>query len=135
MLLRRAVTDPGSWRPGEIEEFTEAAAASAVAGQSMFLQYVLREIPALVLGTYRSARLTVPTLLLTGARDRVIPPGLLAGGERRADDLTVRAVEDAGHHLHEECPALVAEAARELFGREDRDGLRDRDGHAIRTGG
>jgi pimeloyl-ACP methyl ester carboxylesterase len=115
MLLRRAAADPALLGPADIEEFTEATRVSAVAGQSTFLQYVLREIPALVLGTYRSARLTVPAVILAGERDVVIPPGLLPGGERYSDDLTVEVVSGAGHHLHEERPDLVARAALELF--------------------
>ena len=55
-----------------------------------------------------------PTMILGGAQDPVIPPDLLPGGERYADDLTVRVVPSAGHFLHEECPEVVAESLRAL---------------------
>jgi pimeloyl-ACP methyl ester carboxylesterase len=114
-LLRHGVADPSTWPAADIEEFTAATRVSARAGQAMFWQYVLRDIPALLLGTHRRQRLTVPTLIMGGARDRVIPPDLLPGGERYADSLAVRVVPDAGHHLHEERPEAVADAFREMF--------------------
>ncbi|MDH6129763.1 alpha/beta hydrolase [Kitasatospora sp. GP82] len=81
----------------------------------MFWQYVVREIPALLRGTWRGQRLTVPTLLLGGERDNVIPPSMLAGGESHAGDLTVRIVPGVGHFLPQESPHVVAEAMNELF--------------------
>lgn len=114
-LLRRHVADPAVWQDTDVAEFTEATQASAHAGQAMFWQYVLRDIPMLRRGTLRHQRLTVPTLLLGGARDVVIPPGLLAGGAAYADDLVVRVVPRVGHYLHEENPDLVADAARQRF--------------------
>lgn len=113
-LLRYGVADPSAWRPADLDEFAAATAVSAHAGQSMFWQYVLREIPALLLGTHRRLRLAVPTVILSGTHDPVIPPDLLPGGERYADDLTVRVVPSAGHLLHEECPEVVAESLRAL---------------------
>ncbi|MFC9530218.1 alpha/beta hydrolase [Streptomyces sp. NBC_01474] len=114
-LLRRAVANPAAWRDADLAEFTEAAQASAHAGQAMFWQYVVRDIPAGFRGTHRRRRLTVPTLVLGGEHDPVMPPALLRGGDPNADDLTVRVVPGAGHHLHEERPELVAEALRKLI--------------------
>ncbi|MGP8298406.1 alpha/beta fold hydrolase [Streptomyces inhibens] len=116
-LLRRAVADPTAWRDADLTEFAEAAQASAHAGQAMFWQYVVRDIPAGFRGTHRRRRLTVPTLVLGGEHDPVIPPALLRGGAPDADDPTVRVVPGAGHHLHEERPELVAEALRKLIAR------------------
>ncbi|MGW4386503.1 alpha/beta fold hydrolase [Streptomyces sp. NPDC004685] len=114
-LLRRAVADPSAWRDADLAEFTEAAQSSAHAGQAMFWQYVVRDIPAGFRGTHRRRRLTVPTVVLGGEHDPVIPPALLRGGDPNADDLTVRVVPGAGHHLHEERPELVAGALRKLI--------------------
>ncbi|SHM24118.1 alpha/beta fold hydrolase [Actinacidiphila paucisporea] len=114
-LLRRAVADRAVWREADLAEFTEAAQASAHAGQAMFWQYVVRDIPAGFRGVHRRRRPAVPTLVLGGALDPVIPPALLRGGAPEADGLTVRVVPGAGHHLHEERPELVAEALRELI--------------------
>lgn len=114
-LLRHHVADPAVWQEAELAEFVEATQVSAHAGQAMFWQYVLRDILTLDRGTLRQQKLAVPTLLLGGARDVVIPPSLLAGGATHADDLVVRVVPHVGHHLHEENPDVVADAIRERF--------------------
>ncbi|KAB1989011.1 alpha/beta fold hydrolase [Streptomyces triticiradicis] len=114
-LLRHQVADRSVWQVGEVAEFTAAARVGAHAGQSMFWQYVVRDVPALLRGAWRGHRLTVPTVLLGGERDNVIPPSMLAGGEGHADDLTVRIVPGAGHFLPQEAPQAVAEAMKELF--------------------
>jgi pimeloyl-ACP methyl ester carboxylesterase len=114
-LMRHQVSDRSSWQDAELDEFTAATSVSAHAGQAMFWQYVLRDVPALVRGTWRSHRLTVRTVLLGGERDNVIAPSLLAGAEGYADDLTVRLVPAAGHYLPQERPEVVAEALQKLF--------------------
>ncbi|MEU6555943.1 alpha/beta hydrolase [Streptomyces sp. NPDC046915] len=114
-LLRHQVAGRSVWQPDELAEFSAAAQAGAHAGQAMFWQYVVREIPALLRGTWRGQRLTVPTVLLGGERDNVFPPSMLAGGESHADALTVRIVPGAGHFLPRESPHVVAEAMNELF--------------------
>ncbi|WP_431045551.1 alpha/beta fold hydrolase [Streptomyces sp. P1-3] len=105
-------------READLAEFTEAAQASAHAGQAMFWQYVVRDIPAGFRGTRRRG-LAVPTLVLGGEHDPVIPPVLLRGGDPNADGLTVRVVPGARHHLYEERqrPELVAEGLRKLIAR------------------
>ncbi|MER6978066.1 alpha/beta fold hydrolase [Streptomyces carpinensis] len=115
-LLRHQAADASVWQEAELAEYSAAASACAHAGQALFWQYVLRDIPALVRGSARRQRLTVPTLLLGGERDNVIPPSLLAGAEPYADDLTVRIVAGAGHFLPQERPQAVADAMKELFG-------------------
>ncbi|MFJ2730581.1 alpha/beta fold hydrolase [Streptomyces collinus] len=116
-LLRHQVADRSLWQADELAEFSAATQAGAHAGQAMFWQYVVREIPALLRGRGREQRLTVPTVLLGGERDNVILPSMLAGGERHAGDLTVRIVPGAGHFLPRERPHVVAEAMKELFAR------------------
>ncbi|MGW4897156.1 alpha/beta fold hydrolase [Kitasatospora sp. NPDC004240] len=116
-LLRRGVVDQAVWGDGALEEFTAAAAepGAARAGEALHRAFALRDIPRLALGRYRRLRLTTPTHLLTGERDFVLPPGVLAGGGRNASALRTEAVPDSGHFLHEERPERVAEAARRLF--------------------
>lgn len=75
------------------------------------------DIPAIILRRDRGLRLRVPTVILAGAEDWMLPPGMLGGGGRHADSLQLRVVPGAGHFLPEERPAVVAEAARELFRR------------------
>lgn len=113
-LMRRSVGGPGPWSEAELTEFTEATQFSAHAWQSLFWQYVVRDIPAGVRGIHRRTRLTVPTRVLGGALDPVFPPALLRG-KPYADDLTVRIVPGAGHHLPEERPELVAEELLKLI--------------------
>jgi len=76
----------------------------------MHAAYVWREIFGHPLGRYRKARLSVPTLIIGGEHDVVIPPAVLEGGERHADDLRVVVLPGGGHLLPEERPAEVAEA-------------------------
>ncbi|MFI9046072.1 alpha/beta fold hydrolase [Streptomyces sp. NPDC053427] len=112
-LLRRGPAGPGLWTQAELTEYAEATRASAHAGQSLFWQYVVRDIPAGLRGTHRRRRLAVPTLVLGGELDPVFPPALLAG-DPYADNLTVRIVPGAGHQLPQEQPELVARSIREL---------------------
>jgi len=118
-LLRSGAAEPAAWPPGDVEEFVAASRepGSARAGEALHWQFVRHDIPAILLRRYRSARLTVPTVLLAGAEDWMLPPRLLAGAERHADDLELRVVPGAGHFLPAERPAVVAQVARELFRR------------------
>lgn len=116
-LLQRAVADRTGWHEADLTEFTEATQVSARAAQSLFWQYVLRDIPAGIRGTHRRRRLTVPTVVLGGEHDPVIPPALLRGVEPNAVDLTVSVLPGAGHHLPEERPDAVAAALRKLITR------------------
>jgi pimeloyl-ACP methyl ester carboxylesterase len=118
-LLRRGAADPAAWQPGEVEEFIAASRqpGSAQAGEALHWQFVLHDIPGIILHRYRSMRLTVPAVIMTGAQDWMLPPKLLAGADRHADDLRLQVVSGAGHFLPVERPAEVAEAARELFRR------------------
>jgi pimeloyl-ACP methyl ester carboxylesterase len=117
-LLRHGAASPAAWQDGEAEEYAAAFRdpARARAGEQLHWQFVRHDIPALLTGRDRRRRLTVPTLILAGARDPVTPPSVLAGGQRHADDLTVEVIPGAGQFLPAERPDLVAAAARRLFG-------------------
>ena len=95
-----------------VESFREPARADAVVQLYRYYQRALREAVA---GRWRDARLTVPTLLVFGARDRYLSPKLLAGYEPFTDDMRVELVEDAGHFIVDERPELVIERAREFL--------------------
>jgi len=118
-LLRHGAAGPAAWQPGEVGEFVAASRqpGSARAGEALHWQFVLHDIPAIILRRYRSLRLAVPTVILAGAEDWMLPPRMLGGGEPHADSLQLRVVAGAGHFLPAERPAMVAEAARELFRR------------------
>ncbi|MZD07891.1 hypothetical protein GTW43_22805 [Streptomyces sp. SID5785] len=91
--------------------------ARARAGEALHRAFALRDIARLVLGRYRNLRLSTPTVILAGAQDFMLPPGVLTGAGSHADDLRVQVVGGSGHYLHEERPDLVAETARGLFSR------------------
>ena len=78
---------------------------------------IAREIPLLLAGRYRWARLTVPTLVLAGDRDPLLPHGRMAkaGFATPAAALRVERIEGVGHFPATEHPALVAERALDFF--------------------
>ena len=56
----------------------------------------------------------MPTVLLAGERDWMLPPKLLAGPAAQADDMQLRVVPGAGHFLPAERPALMDGVHRAL---------------------
>ena len=118
-LLLHGADGAAVWRYEEMEEFVAASRqrSSARAGEALHWQFVLHDIPGIIVRRNRGLRLTVPTVILAGSQDWMLPPKLLAGADRHADDLQVRVVPGAGHFLADEQPAVVAQAARELFQR------------------
>jgi pimeloyl-ACP methyl ester carboxylesterase len=118
-LLLRGVADRAVWQPGEVEEFVAASRqpGSARAGEALHWQFVLHDIPGIIARRHRGVRLTVPTVIMAGGEDWMMPPIIHAGADRHAVDLRLRVVPGAGHFLPDERPAEVAEAARELFAR------------------
>ena len=119
-LLLHGAADPTAWPYDDVEEFVTASRepASARAGEALHWQFVLHDIPAMIMRKNRGLRLTVPTVLLAGADDWMLPPKVLAGAGPHADSLTVQVVPRAGHFLADECPGQVAQVARELFRRK-----------------
>ena len=76
----------------------------------------LREMPALICGRYRHARLRTPTLILFGTEDHVLRPEGLEGAERHADDLTIELLPGVGHFVADEVPDVVRDRALAFFG-------------------
>lgn len=118
-LLREGVVDRAAWEPGAVEEFVRSSAepARARAAEAMHRQYAVRDIGALVCGSFRALRLVTPTVILAGEKDFVLPPGVMTDPGARADDLRIEVVAGCGHFVHEERPDLVVRTALELFGR------------------
>lgn len=116
-LLRHWSGDPTLWEREDTRVYTDVMRdpARARAGEQVHAAYVWREIFGHPLGRYRKARLSVPTLIIGGEHDVVIPPAALEGGERHVDDLKV-VVLPGGHLLPEEQPSAVAEALVEFLG-------------------
>ena len=116
-LLRRWAGPPYRWEPADLEEFVQASRtpSGSRAIQQMLWQFVLRDIPALVLRRHRRGRLTVPTLILGGEKDPVTRPAAGRYMAAHADDLQI-AVVPGWHLLAETTPRVVVAAAREHFG-------------------
>jgi pimeloyl-ACP methyl ester carboxylesterase len=116
-MLRQWVTDRGTWDEQTLSAFADNLAEPdrARAGVQMYRVFNLREMPALLRGRYAGQRLTVPTRLVFGADDKALNPALLAGYERRADDMKVELVPGCGHCIADERPDLVADRARAFF--------------------
>jgi pimeloyl-ACP methyl ester carboxylesterase len=95
------------------DSFRDPARAHAVSG---LYRYYQSAFASLFRGRYRSRRLSVPTLLLFGERDRYVSPRLLPGYERHADDMQLELVPDSGHFLVDEKPDLVARRALAFLG-------------------
>lgn len=116
-VLVGASTNRGVWDKATLDAFadTYTEPARARAAVQMYRVFNLRETWPLIRGRYEDRRLTVPTRLVNGVEDPALPPALLAGYERHADDMRVELVEDCGHFIVDERPELVAARARELF--------------------
>lgn len=97
------------------DSFREPARADAIQKLYRYYQRAVREG---IGGRWRAHRLTVPTLVLFGERDRYVTPKLLPGYEPFTDDMRVELVPDSGHFIVNEKPDLVIERTREwLSGR------------------
>jgi pimeloyl-ACP methyl ester carboxylesterase len=96
-----------------VESFRDPARAQAM---SELYRYYYRVFAETARGGFRDMRLTVPTLMLFGSRDRFISEQLIEAevGEL-ADELRFEYVPDAGHFIVDEKPDLVSERAREFF--------------------
>jgi pimeloyl-ACP methyl ester carboxylesterase len=113
-LLRHWVADKQVWDRDGFAVFTDVLRepARARAAEQLHAAYVWREIFGHPFGgRFHAARLTVPTLILGGDRDVVIPPSVLAGGHRNAENLRFVVVPGCGHLMPEERPDAIASEA------------------------
>jgi len=119
----RLVIEKGShpdmhWTAEELDCFARSfqSRGHARASSHVYRSFLVRELPRLKKGHYRSQRLTVPTRILAGEADPVIKADILAGYEPYADDMSVEILSGCGHFVAEEKPEIVVERARQLFG-------------------
>jgi pimeloyl-ACP methyl ester carboxylesterase len=115
ILTRGNVGDPFTAEEVDayVDSFRERSRALAVSRLYRYYQRVFREV---LTGRWRDQRLTVPTRIVFGERDRYVSPKLLPGYEPYADDLEVELVPDSGHFIVEEKPDLVIDRLRSFFG-------------------
>jgi pimeloyl-ACP methyl ester carboxylesterase len=114
-LIRRGSHRDHRWSDAELDTYADVlrAPARAAASSAIYRTFLLREAGALTTGRYAGERLTMPALMLTGAADPVVGPGLLAGLDRHAAaGARTEVVDRAGHFLPEERPDAVIAALR-----------------------
>ena len=116
LVLTLGVADRSTWTEGEIEAFVDPIRepARAAASSALYRAFTTREGIPLLLGRYRSQRLTVPTRLLVGDHD-VFPPEAISGWEPYAEDMGVETLVGTGHFIVDERPELVLDHVRDLF--------------------
>ncbi len=76
---------------------------------AMYRTFLTREVGPLLRGRYAGARLEVPTVLLTGARD-VVTGGLRPGPVAGQPQLDVEVVDGVGHWVPEDAPGAILAA-------------------------
>jgi pimeloyl-ACP methyl ester carboxylesterase len=118
LVLKKGSHPDMRWRSEELDCFAARFQPRdhALAASHVYRSFLLRELPRLKKGHYRSQRLTVPTRILAGEADPVIRGETLEGYEPYADDLSVETLAGCGHFIAEEKPEIVLERARQLFG-------------------
>ncbi|MBK6764176.1 MAG: alpha/beta hydrolase [Micrococcales bacterium] len=82
--------------------------ARARAGSALYRQLIVPEFLRIMLGRHRGRVLEVPTLVLFGEQDDVIPRAMLQGFDADARDLTIDFVPGAAHYIVDDEPAEVA---------------------------
>lgn len=117
MALQRGAHPDMRWSREELDCYAQSFRYRdhALASSHVYRSFLLRELPRLKKGHYRSQRSSVPTRILAGEADPVIRADILAGFEPYADDMSVEEIKGCGHFIAEERPDLVIERARELF--------------------
>jgi len=104
-LLRGCYGEPSRVAPADVDEYW---APSQFPGYARAMRALLCSFDWSPVDEQRLRAMQVPTLLVTGERDRVIPGTRAAAGRLR--DVERLTVPDAGHVVHEECPDAVDEA-------------------------
>ncbi len=116
-LPHQLVSDPAFIAPFWPAQ-PDARLAALLAREAAATGRILRDLPAADRKLRRRLpRLNVPTLVLWGERDRVLPAGLAGEWASLLPDGRVEIIADGGHLLLDEFPAARAVAARFLDSR------------------
>jgi pimeloyl-ACP methyl ester carboxylesterase len=90
--------------------------ARARAGSALYRQLILPGFLRIIRGGYRGRPLRVPTLVLFGAEDDLIPQGAIEVWDEDAPDLRIEFVPGGAHYLVDDNPDEVAERVRRFLG-------------------
>jgi pimeloyl-ACP methyl ester carboxylesterase len=114
-MLEEGRRDDAGWADGEVETYLAVLKDPEVAraAERLYRHFLGRELPAIAGGEFSGKRLRVPIRILMGHRDPLGRESAL-GIERHADEGVAEIVENCGHFLPEEAPALVAERIRAM---------------------
>jgi pimeloyl-ACP methyl ester carboxylesterase len=104
------------WAEDEVAVYAERFRDSERAGATaqLYRSYLRSVVSGIGGRGLVDGRLTVPTRLVFGMRDRWVSSKLLPGWESHADDMVVEEVPDIGHFSVSEKPELAVERVREL---------------------
>jgi pimeloyl-ACP methyl ester carboxylesterase len=118
-LLGHHSAQPDAFSASDVETFMAPLRepARARAGCALYRHFIQPELVRILHGEYRDARLTTPTLVLTGAEDRVVRANLLGGYEANVDAMDVQEIAGASHYIVDDQPEAVLNHALELFAR------------------
>lgn len=89
--------------------------ARARAGSALYRHLILPAFGAIMRGAYRGRRLTVPTLVLFGADDALLPRDAMTVSADDAPDLSIEFVPGGGHFLVDDQPDEVARRIGEFL--------------------
>jgi pimeloyl-ACP methyl ester carboxylesterase len=104
-IIRAASGPDAIWTDAELDVYADVLRdpARAQASSACYRTFLLRELPAALRRGDRSARLSIPSLLLMGGASplrRVLDP-------QPSHNLRVQSIPRAGHFLPEEAPESV----------------------------
>ena len=99
-LLRRAYADPSRLTDADIAGYRRPLRADNWDGALWEVTKASRRSDLLP----RLAELDVPTLVVGGAGDTLLPPEQLEAVASRIPDAELQVLEECGHTSHEECP-------------------------------
>jgi pimeloyl-ACP methyl ester carboxylesterase len=111
-FIRTGARDKDAWTGTEMNAFVQPLQEPERARASVlyYRTWLTREFFRVLAGRYRSGRLSTPTLVLVGQKDRVVTPAIVGTDHTRyADDLRVEVIEGSGHFVPEEAPDAVLE--------------------------
>jgi pimeloyl-ACP methyl ester carboxylesterase len=107
--------DGREWTEEELETYLAPlrTPTGARAGTLIYRQFLTHDLPSAARGEFRGRKLQMPARMLFGRRDG-LGRDFAAGFEHHSVDGAFEIVDDAGHFLPEEAPAVVADRVRAM---------------------